>query len=108
MANNKFTYQMVHNVSIPKLALEDLASTDLSKTDYKVLLMLLTELEGFQMTRSNQMDPENFREVSVKNIAKHLGISKEKVQTSIDTLIDYEYLEEGTTSTIKNGLRFTF
>lgn len=108
MANNKFTYQQVHNVSIPKDALEDLASTELSKTDYKVLLMLFTELDGFRMTRTGQIDPENFHEVSIKHIAKHLGITREKVEKSIDLLIDYDYIEKGSTTTIKNGLRFTF
>lgn len=106
MANNGSVYQQKLTVSIPREAILSLASDELSKTDYKVLLMLLSELNGYN--GKAPQDPENFTEVSVKHIARHIYVTPEKVKKSIDRLLEFGIIEKGSNRTVKNGYRFTF
>lgn len=111
MASNRNTYQQVHNVSIPREAIVEMAQDNLSKTDYKVLLLLLTELNGYSPPKNYRIDtkdPENFSKIDKKRMAKKLGISKEKVEKSVNNLYNEGYIEKGNTNSIKNGYRFTF
>lgn len=110
MANNRCTYQQVTNVSINKDSLLNIASDDmLSKKDYKVLLCLFTELDGWapSVTRYTK-DPLNFKKIDIKAISQVLGIDKKEIKKSIRTLIEARIIECGDSDTLKDGYRFTF
>lgn len=70
---------------------------ELSKKDLRVLLHLFTHL-----------DYNTFKEISVKQIAKDLDISKKNVEESIMRLVEMEIIEKGSTSSVKNGYKTTF
>lgn len=111
MASNRNTYQQVHNISVPRNNIVDMAISQMySKTDYKVFLMLLTELDGFSppANKIDYRDPLNYKKIDKKRIAERLGIKKDKVNDSIDNLRNYGIIEKGNTESIKNGYRFTF
>ena len=103
MANNKATYQQVHNVSINKDALAEIASNmDLSKKDLKVLLLLFTQLDGYKMPFNNERktkDPMNFSIIDVDTIADALYMSKKSVRKCIDRIHDEGYIEKGSNKT---------
>ena len=108
MANNKFTYQQIHNVSINKERLREIASNPyLSKTAYKVLICLFTELNGWVYTeRSN--DPLNFKKVDLDSISDMLHVSKKDVKKAFKELKENDLIETGSSETVKKGYRFTF
>lgn len=112
MAANRNTYQQTHNVSVNKNKLVEIAAEDeMSKKDYKVFLVLLSQLDGYsepERTRSNTVDPKNFRRIDVSAIAEILDLKSKEVRRSIDNLFDLGYLEDGSSDTIANGYRFTF
>ena len=113
MANNRNTYQQQNNVSINKNKLLDIAQDpDLSKIDYKVLITLFTELNGWRgggyNNRGNNNDPKNFKRIDVERIADSLDVEKKKVKKSIDKLLDFGLIEKGSSRNIKKGYRFTF
>lgn len=111
MANNRNTYQQVHNVSINRDKLSEIASNgDLSKKDIRVLIALFTTLDGYSLplNTESQKDPLNFKKIDRKKIAKLLDIDKSDVDKSIDNLSIEGYIEEGSNDTIKHGWRFTF
>jgi transposase len=113
MSNHRNTYQQTYTVSVPKNELLEYVvyNEDLSKTDYKVFLMLLTELNGYSPSKSDKYgenDPKIFTKIDTEQIAKHLDISEKKVKESIKTLKDQGIIEKGNTKNMKNGYRFTF
>ena len=111
MANNRNTYQQTYTVSVPKNELLEYVvyNPELKKMDYRVFLMLLTELEGYSpRMRSNRPDPKNFTKIDTERIASKLGVYKEDVKTSIKKLINEGIIEKGNTTNMKNGYRFTF
>ena len=110
MANNRNTYQQVHNVSINREELSNIASNDrLGKKDLRVLLALFTTLDGYSIPNSdNHKDPLNYKKVDKKKIGKLLGMDKSDVDKSIENLYLEGYIERGNNDTIKNGWRFTF
>lgn len=113
MANNKFVHQSVYNVSVNRDKLVSIAcNEDLNKKDYKVFLMLLSQLTGYkapEIQRENSSpDPLNFKRVDVRQIADSLDLKRKEVDTSIDNLFDQGYLEEGSNDVVTDGWRFTF
>lgn len=113
MANNNFTYQQVYTVSVNKRSISKIASDeDLSKNDYKVFLVLLTQLEGYRYDYESKgrkrVDPENFKSIDINVIAKTTFLSKKKIKKSIKNLINGGYLETGSNDVIEDGYRFTF
>ena len=92
MANNRNTYQQIYNVSVPKAELLDFVvyNQELNKKDYKIFLMLLTELNGYSKSSNSKEDPKNFTKKSIKKLVRE-GI-----------------IEKGNTTNMKNGYRFTF
>lgn len=110
MANNRFTYQQVTNVSINKSKLLDIASDqELGKKDYKVLLVLFTELNGWRMNPNYfTEDPLNYKKIDTKKIADILCMTNKEVKKCIKNLIYADIIECGSSDTIKNGYRFTF
>lgn len=105
MANNKFTYQQQRNVSIPRDALINIASLDLGKKDYKVLVVLFTQLDGWG---GGTNDPLNYKKIDINSIAQTLSLKKKDVRASIDTLLDEGLIELGDNDTVRYGYRFTF
>lgn len=111
MANNNATYQQVHTVSIPREKLVEISvNPNLGKKDLRVLIILLTQLDGYKYTSrvKNKPDPLNFKRIDVESIADTLNLTKKEVRRSIELLELEGYLEDGDNETIKNGYRFTF
>lgn len=111
MANVKAVYQQINTVSVQRIAIIDIASDeDLSCKDYKVLLMLLSQLEGYSrpVNYKEENDPLNFKRINPESIADALRIKKKDVKKSIQWLLELGYIEMGSNETIKNGYRFTF
>ena len=115
MASNRCTYQQVYNVSVPKKELLEYVvyNRELSKKDYKVFLMLLTELNGYSTPKGkskiyDDKDPKIFTKVDSERIADQLDMDESDVKKSIKKLLKEGIIEKGNTSNMKNGYRFTF
>lgn len=115
MSQNRFVYNQVYTVSVPKKELTELAcNKDLSKKDLRVCLLLFTKLDGYKIGDKVTLgdgrlkDPMNYNRIDIESIAETLGLKKKEVKASIETLIEQGIIEEGSTTTIKNGYRFTF
>lgn len=111
MANVRNTYQQAHTVSIQRDALTEIAlDSELSGKDIRVLLILLTQLDGFSIPDSNRnvKDPLNYKKVDISAIADVLSLKKKDVKKSINWIHDLGYLEIGSNDTVKDGYRFTF
>lgn len=99
MASSASTFQYKTNISVPR---EDLLRRvvrceDLNKKDLRVFLHLLTHL-----------DAKTFKDISKKQIADDLNISKSSVSTAIENLIDYEIIEAGSSTSVNKGYRLLF
>lgn len=106
MSNHNAVYQQQNTVSIPRKNLLKLATVfDLSKTDLKVLLVLMSELNGWN---GKGKDPKNFTKVSISSIAETLDIKRDKVEDSMEKLEENNIIERGKNDTVKKGYRFTF
>ena len=83
---------------------------DLSKTDYKVFLALLSQLSGFSARKTNGLakDPANFTNISISAISSKIDVKKSKVLDSVNKLEDLGIIEVGNGDTVRNGYRFTF
>ena len=111
MADTISTNQMQTKVSVNKEKLLQIASMeDLSKTDYKVFLALLSQLSGFAARKTNGLtkDPANFTNISIKAISSKINVKKTKVLDSVNKLEDLGIIEVGNGDTVRNGYRFTF
>ena len=111
MANNRCTYQQVHNVSIPKQPLlYNVVDNDaLSKKDLRVCLFLFTILDGYrEPSNGKSQDPKNFKVVFPDVIADQLDLSVKDVKKSLRILIREEIIEEGDANGVEDGLRFCF
>lgn len=110
MANNRNTYQQTYNVSVPKAELLDFVvyNQELNKKDYKIFLMLLTELNGYSKASNNKEDPKNFTKIDTEQISTKLCIDESDVKKSIKKLTKEGIIEKGNTTNMKNGYRFTF
>ena len=114
MAVNKFTYQQQNNVSINRNMLISLAAEDLSKKEYKVLIMLFSVLNGYSPSVDRygnidrKKDPKNFTRIDKSSIADSIGLSVSKVEDCIERFLDLGLLEEGENDTVRKGYRFTF
>lgn len=110
MSNRSFTYQQVETISVKRNKILEISTNpSFTKNDYKVFLLLLTQLEGYAIPlKGNYTDPMNFKIIDIKTMSDTIGISKKKVKKSIDDLCFEGILEEGSNDTIKKGYRFTF
>lgn len=111
MANNRCTYQQVHNVSIPKKPLlkKVINNESLSKKDLRVCLFLFTILDGWvEPVNKKSQDPENFKVVFPDVIAFQLDMSQKDVKKSLRMLIREGIIEEGDANGVEDGLRFCF
>lgn len=113
MSNHNSVYQQKRTVSVPKKELTEyvILNKELSKKDYKVFLMLLTELDGYSIPKVRRMDdqdPLNFTKVDAEQIAEELDMDESDVKKSIKKLLNEGILEKGDNKNMKNGYRFTF
>lgn len=125
MANNNAVYQQLHTVSIPRKGLMGLAKSDeLDAIDYKIILMLFTQLDGYNSKMDNPSnkrfnDPRNFKKIDIDQISDTLGIKKKEIKKRIKSLYDMKFdfdingerqylLDKGSNESIKDGYRFTF
>lgn len=110
MANSRNVYQQKTTVSIPKQELLNIVvyNHNLNKKDLKIILLLLTEIDGWSEPENGKKeDPMNFKHISCKKIAKTLQMDTKDVNKSLSKLIDENILEEGI-SRSASGVRFTF
>lgn len=112
MANHRCTYQQVETVSIKRDRLIEVAEdTEYGKNDFRVFLVLLSQLDGFcypENSRRVVNDPLNFKKINLGQIADTLSLSKKQVKKSVDNLYNDGLLEMGSNNTVKDGYRFTF
>ena len=112
MAANRNTKQYEHTVSIRREALLKLAKNEnLNKRDYGVLILLFTQLDGFKGSGINGrdiQDPENYRKIDIKSMAKTLDMDKKDVKKSIKRLCKEIIIEDGSNDSVEQGYRFTF
>jgi len=109
MANNRNVYQQVNTVSIPRKEFIKyiINNEDLKKKDLRVILLLLTELDGYSSTPHSK-DPYNYKRIDVEYMSDVLKISKSDIKSSIRYFCEMDILEEGSSSCCKKGYRFTF
>jgi transcription initiation factor IIE alpha subunit len=113
MANNRCTYQQTYTISVPRKELLEyvILNDELSKKDYRVFLMLLTELDGYSYPRgrvSENPDPHNYKKIDSEKIADELNMKESEVKDCIKKLRKEGIIEKGDTKNMKNGYRFTF
>lgn len=114
MANNKNTYQQKHTVSVPRKELREYVAynPELNKKDYKVFLMLLTELDGYSNPKNRitfeDPDPKNFKKIDSEQMAEQLKLDESDIKKSLKKLLNEGIIEKGNNVNIKNGYRFTF
>lgn len=99
MSTSKNTFQYKESISLNRHNFLErvVRNYDLGKKDLRVCLHLLTHL-----------DSVSYKEVSKKQIAFDLSMSKSDVSKAIDNLIDYEVIEEGSSASVNGGYRLLF
>lgn len=97
MAKNTFQYKTTISVNREMFIDVVVLNPDLSKKDLRVIMHLMTHLDSM-----------TYKDVSKKHIADDLGMSKKEVSESIDNLIIEHVIEEGSSGSVKNGLRLLF
>lgn len=108
MASTKYTSQLQQKVSVNRKELEFIACDSLlDENDLRVLLILLTKLEGFDI-ESGCEDPYNFTKVNSSTIANTLKLKEKDVKKSMKNLRKMGYIEKGSSPTVENGWRFRF
>ena len=109
MARNS-VYQQLTCFTVPRENFLNMVvyNENLSKKDLRVLMLLLTKLEGINPNQETYKDRDNYIKISPGNIAKDLGLSKREVLNAIDNLLDEDIIQEGSSKTVKCGYRFTF
>lgn len=99
MATSKSTYQYKHSISINRQNFLDMVvrNDELTKKDLRVCLHLMTHL-----------DSESYKEITKKQIAYDLEISKADVTKAIDNLIEYGIIRKGSSASVDGGLKLLF
>lgn len=98
MANVE-TRQCLATMSINRDRFMDVVvrNDNLSRKDLRVILHLMSFL-----------DSVDFKRVHAKNIAGDLRLKKKDVEESIQNLLYEGIIDEGSTASVKNGLRLKF
>lgn len=100
MSTSKSTFQYKESISINRQNFLDMVvrNNDLKKKELRVCLHLLTHL-----------DSVHYKEVSKKQIAYDLRISKSDVSDAINTLVDMGIITVGASASVgEKGLKLLF
>ena len=99
MSVAKYTFQYKTTISVNRESFlyKVVRNPDLNRKDLRVLLHLMTHLDGM-----------NFKAISKKNIAYDLNISKDDVTKSLENLMDLEVLQSGSSASVEKGYRLLF
>lgn len=111
MGERRDIAQHLYTISIPRDVFVQMVvcNQTLSKKDYRVLLFLLTKLNGFDRTRgARRGDPGGYIKVSPKAVAEALFMDKEDIKKSLKHLEEEEIIERGSSDICDDGYRFTF
>ena len=95
----KNTFQYTETISLNREKFLNVVVRNpyLSKKDLRVCLHLLTHLDSMV-----------FKDISKKQIAKDLGLSKSEVNDAINNLLMEDIIEDGSSSTVSNGYKLKF
>lgn len=110
----KEVFQYKYTITVPreKFLKHVVENEGLDLDDLRVCLLLLTELDGWDMsrrlTRVDVIDPNNYKIIDIKAIADKLHMKKKDVKESIKVLLREEIIESGSGSSTIEGYRFTF
>lgn len=97
MAKNTFQYKTTISVNRERFVSAVVYNQNLRKKDYRVLLQLMTHLDSM-----------TFKEISKKNIAEVLEMSKSDVSDAIDNLIFEDIIERGSSGSVSGGYKLCF
>jgi hypothetical protein len=110
MAASRNVYQQKTVVSVPKQELMEnvVLNTNLGKKELRIVLFLLTELDGWSEPINGGSDPKNFKVIDFKRIAKTLDMDTKDVKKSIKSLVHEWIIEQGNSNSGTDGYRFRF
>ena len=93
------TFQYTETTSVNRERFLDIVvrNNNLSKKDLRVCLHLLTHLDSMV-----------YKDISKKQIATDLSLSKKDVAESIEHLIFEGIIDEGSSATVSNGYKLLF
>lgn len=97
MAKNTFQYKTTISVNRENFIDKVVRQSELKKNDLRVCMHLLTHLDSI-----------TFKDVSKKNIAYDLEMTKKEVDKSIDKLVMFGIIERGSSGSVDNGYRLLF
>jgi predicted transcriptional regulator len=110
------TYKNVHkwneSTTVPHQLLKVMAfDWELKELDFRVCLLLLTQLSGYTPKRGKSDEENstmNFASIDCAQIAETLDVEEKKVSKSIKRLVKHGYLEKGSNDTCKVAYRFRY
>ena len=97
MAKNTFQYKTTISVNRENFMESVVKQNELKKNDLRVCMHLLTHLDSM-----------TFKDVSKKNIAFDLGLTKKEVDKAIERLDLFGIIERGSSGSVDNGYRLLF
>ena len=110
----KEVFQFKYTITVPreKFLKNVVENEGLDLDDLRVCLLLLTELDGWDMsrrlTRVDAIDPNNYKIIDIKAIAEKLHMKKKDARYLRVVLLREEIIESGSSSSAVEGYRFTF
>lgn len=97
MAKNTFQYKTTISVNRERFIDVVVTNSDLKKKDYRVLLHLMTHLDSM-----------TYKEISKKNIADVLEMSKSDVSEALNNLMINGIIEKGSSASVSGGYCLLF
>lgn len=93
------TFQYTETISVNREKFLDIVvrNEELNKKDLRVCLHLLTHLDSMI-----------YKDISKKQIAEDLNLSKKDVSSAIENLIIEGVIENGSSATVSNGYKLLF
>ena len=97
MAKNTFQYKTTISVNRERFIDVVVRNNELKKKDYRVLLHLMTHLDSM-----------TYKEISKKNIADILEMSKSDVNEALENLMIQGIIERGSSASVNGGYCLLF
>ena len=97
--SSRKTFQYKESISVnrDRFLEKVVRNRDLNKKDLRVCLHLLTHL-----------DSVNYKEISKKQLAYDLDMTKSEVGKAINNLIEYDVIDIGSSASVDKGLKLLF